>query len=98
MDAERLILYLKEMNLDPKPYSGRYMYGKQCVGVSVPDAVRLAMLIAAYIQEHETSGNGDITEEVMVLSQGTRIDTIGMGYLLYWPDVKWPSPDAVVVD
>lgn len=35
MDATQLVQQLKDLGLEPRPYSGRSMYGKECVGVSV---------------------------------------------------------------
>lgn len=35
MDANTLIKQLQTMGLKPRPYSGRGMHGKECIGVSV---------------------------------------------------------------
>ncbi len=35
MNAADLIAALRSVGLEPRPYSGRGMFGKECVGVSV---------------------------------------------------------------
>lgn len=69
MNYEELTTALINEGLDPRAYSGRGMFGKECVGVSV---------------DHP----GEYT-----LPKGYRMDTLGLGYIVYWPSVKWEGDD-----
>ncbi len=61
-------------------YSGRFMYGKRCVGIDTndPDLVR---------QLAEDYGISAPTQ-----------DSMGLDYILYWPEVSMPEPEEVVED
>lgn len=60
-----------------RDYSGRMMFGRECVGVVCKDAVQAAADLAGYL-----SGLG--------LSLGrTCRDEMGVGEILYFPDIAW---------
>lgn len=65
MIFEKLIQKLKDQDLKPRSYSGRGMYGENCVGVYVKN-----------VGDHS-------------LPSGFRFDNLGLGYIIYWPSVKW---------
>lgn len=58
-------------------YSGRMMFGKECVGVVCKDAVQAAADLAGYL-----SGSG------LSLGRACR-DGMGKGEILYFPDIAW---------
>lgn len=69
MNYEELTTALINEGLDPRSYSGRFMFGKECVGVSIDNF-------------------GDY-----VLPRGYKTDTLGLGYIVYWPRVEWEGGD-----
>ncbi len=71
--AIRAIQKLEGEDFEPRSYSGRGMYGRYCVGVSIDD----------YFD----------AQEVKKLISGSRMDNLGMGYIVYWPGLTWPAED-----
>ncbi len=75
--VHKLIEALSDTDHEPYPYSGRAMYGKECVGVNVDDLGdmwALAMKLA-----HEGL---DIPQP--------STDSMGRGFVLYWRTMEWP--------
>lgn len=66
MTTEELKKKLTDMDLRPRSYSGRGMYGRECVGAS--------------IDGHP----GDYE-----LPKDWRSDSLGKGFIVYWPSVAW---------
>lgn len=91
-DPKRMVEILREAcdDLDSgarvRRYSGRAMYGKQCVGVdtntSGHDIVAAAMLVAETDAERE-----DLAD----LFRDTKTDSMGLGVIVYWPKAEWPA-------
>lgn len=76
MEYDTLSDILADAGYDAEPYSGRGMYGAQCVSVSLDsdaDLWRLATELARVSDE-------DIPPP--------RTDTLGYGIVAYWPRVK----------
>jgi len=62
--------------LQPRSYSGRFMYGKSCVACSIGHTGNLEGLP----------------------KEGSRVDHLGMGYVVYWPDAEWTPGVQEYVD
>lgn len=61
-------------------YSGRGMFGKECVAVYGDDAFALGMAIGQ--EEYLASAfDGKITRQ----------DSMGLGIVIYWPQIQMPS-------
>lgn len=78
MDNEQLITLLKRLDQQPRSYSGRGMYERQCVGIVVDsddDLWNLAQQLGA--------------ESVVI--EPPRIDQMGRGIIAYWPRFEWPE-------
>lgn len=61
------------------PYSGRGMYGQQCLGIDfddMGDAFRFALLLG-----------GEVAE---ILARPS-FDSMGLGIVAYWPNVEAPE-------
>lgn len=78
IDGQELIDALYEANCDPRSYSGRGMYGDQCVGVALGDT-RQVWDIAQTFARAELNVPAPLT------------DSLGRGIIAYWPSVKWPE-------
>ena len=65
---------------DLRSYSGRGMYGKQCLGIdmeSMADAVRFALMVE--------------DEDLTVALSNPCFDSMGLGIIVYFPNVEAPE-------
>ena len=69
-----------------RTYSGRAMYGKQCVAVVVEDVVPFVAEFAFWLGER--SGAGDATEHYLYTLKNARADNMGLSTVMYWPSVE----------
>lgn len=63
-----------------RPYSGRFMYGQECLGIdmdSMADAFRFALMIT----------DSDLADAL----SSPRFDNMGMGIIVYFPNVGVPE-------
>lgn len=90
MDAEKLIEAIEDAGYEARSYSGRGMYGRECVGVVVGVAgFRLGAELAksvAYLAEDDVHEALDELAELSV-SQ----DSMGHDVVVYFPGVPWPE-------
>jgi hypothetical protein len=63
---------------EPFKYSGRGMYGKQCVAVKVDSDAQLWELAVALT-------------EVEVFPGDPKTDSFGLGIVAYWPSIEWDA-------
>jgi len=74
----------------PRPYSGRAMYGKQCVAVSGEETSEwhLAIQMASWASSYDIE---------MLDLPAPRTEQLGRSFIMYWPQYEWPeertSPD-----
>lgn len=72
-------------------YSGRSMYGDECVGVigtvncGVAFAVELLELAKERLEDEERALDYDALKDVLI--KGMRSDNMGMSMIYYWPDL-----------
>lgn len=67
-------------NAEVRSYSGRSMYGKQCLGIdmeSMSDAFRFALMVE--------------DEDLTVALSNPCFDNMGMGIIVYFPNVEAPE-------
>ena len=76
LQTKAFIDALQDAGYEPKSYSGRGMYGKECVSLKEDD-VSLWDVARA------------LPEDMNVPSP--RTDSLGLGIVLYWPDYEWPK-------
>ncbi|HNT78169.1 MAG TPA: hypothetical protein PKH77_24410 [Anaerolineae bacterium] len=79
------------MEVRVRSYSGRSMYGRECVGAVIgrhDSQAYLAALTMLYADDEER-------EELSNLWRDVCSDSMGMGTVIYFPSVDWPE-DAVV--
>lgn len=69
--AKQLIAALEAAGIKHRSYSGRCMFGAQCVGVSCGHSV----------------SEGEVLEAVKNVKGGLRVtrDSLGLGTIVYWP-------------
>jgi hypothetical protein len=63
-------------------YSGRAMYGQSCVGIvldSERELIALGVAISQIVEDEDLK---------TILTNGARIDTMGMGIIVYWSSLS----------
>lgn len=88
-EVQKFIEALEDAGYEPKSYSGRGMFGKDCVSVSGndEDGNRISQWNLARALFYDTEDDvGNIPEP--------RQDQLGLGIVLYWPSYEWPKEIA----
>lgn len=89
MDAEEFITTLESAGYAPRPYSGRFMYGAQCVAVDTDESGEpLSYTDLLAMGANLALGCGDGVLDVFA---NTRLDSMGLGIVVYWPWLEWPD-------
>ena len=104
MDAKEFIELVREAGYGVRSYSGRCMYGDNCVAVVSGSPYKLVaevMLAAANITANTGGYEGldelidaidDKMQEVADIFAGTREDQMGKAdTVIYWPRLVWPE-------
>lgn len=90
--TDKLVEALEELGYETRPYSGRGMYGKTCLAISL-DSLNDLFVLGAKLSL-ELTGTADrfakCLGERAIDEIGTpRIDNFGMGYVAYWPKITY---------
>lgn len=84
LEVERFIEALDDAGFEPKRYSGRGMYGKECVSVRGDEDNP----ISAWDIARELFG-----EPREFVIPEPRQDSLGLGIVLYWTSYEWPKEE-----
>lgn len=82
---------LLEGEWDVRSYSGRGMFGAKCLGVVMGGPMGLGRLVASVlenVQRLEDRHEG-AAEQIARAFRGMRTDQMGLGSIVYFPDVKF---------
>lgn len=73
-----------------RTYSGRGMYGKECIGMvlSDNDAFKVAMALGDWIRE------ADLDYDLADAFKNPHIDSMGYDTIYYWPSLSVEAEDA----
>ena len=81
---------IENAGYEPRSYSGRGMYGKECLGVTVDRETSVFQLAAQIITASDDPGAmADFLSDVRVAE-----DSMGMGTIVYFPRIDWIDRDA----
>ena len=75
---------LENAGIETRSYSGRGMYGKECLGVSI-DRGGLGNFIADVLENLDT----DRVEEIAEAFRHLSTDSLGLGMIAYFPGVPY---------
>lgn len=81
--------FLEENGYETRSYSGRAMFGKTCLAVTVSDPVIAAQNIGYGIGVHSEQ-----VEDELRSVKAIRWDQMGLQYILYWPYEKYTDSDT----
>lgn len=104
LDSRLVMNWLVGAGYEPVRYSGRAMYGKQCVAVAVARAETLAVgarlalaAVDGLAEENDADSSWDlceafavVLEQVSALMLQARQDDLGLDAVVYWPVLEWP--------
>lgn len=68
----------RRLGLEVEPYSGRGMYGRECASIAVGAS-----------RDSDDPGPEDVIAAVGIA--GAWMDAMGLGTVVYWPDVQAPT-------
>lgn len=90
-DFELITEAIEDVELEPTSYSGRMMYGRQCLGTVCDDPHQAVARIITrlVINMLQLSADVDEAERVASLLHNSRTDNMGLGFILYWPEIDW---------
>ena len=79
---------LEDNDYECRSYSGRGMYGKECLGVTIDSDKNIFSIGLMVGQE---LGHNDYIEDI----DDVRYDNMGLGTIIYWPRIKYNSNSKV---
>lgn len=95
IEAQHIIDALAKQGSDTefkvRDYSGRGMYGRNCIGIDV-DTTGDVMKIAALLID-----GGFSTDEIIELGEGMTTDSMGRGMIVYWPGIKLTTEEVAAL-
>ncbi len=90
--ALRVRAICEDLGLDVRSYSGRGMYGDQCVGVDCHNPTQtLAQIMFALCEE---GPDGLDAAEHFTRVEAVRTDSMGLGMILYFPRLPWVAEES----
>lgn len=84
MKSDKWIQALKNEGYVPRAYSGRGMFGEQCVAITVADWALAAMDMS----------DSPLPRGGKAMLREARTDSLGMRTVVYWPNMQWPENKA----
>lgn len=82
---------IEYIGFEARSYSGRGMYGRTCIAMVIDDNAMQALtrLISTLYEE-----NGeDNVEWLLEDMENVQTDNMGLGTVVYWPDIAWEDED-----
>jgi hypothetical protein len=70
---------MSKFEIEVREYSGRAMYGDHCIGVDVDSMGEVGVIAVALMDA------GVDAESVALFMKRMKWDSMGMGYIVYWP-------------
>ena len=89
----------EEAELNVRSYSGRGMYKKECLGIDCNSLVTtFATLLEVLAENHFDEGSergeaASIVSELAEALRGSRVDNMGLGVIVYFPDIPFVKDD-----
>jgi hypothetical protein len=80
---------LEDNGYDTRSYSGRAMYGQECLAVTVDDVISSTWAIATLLAEYNAEAEEKIPEP-----KGMRYDNMGRSYVIYWTRVPYVEDES----
>jgi hypothetical protein len=78
---------IEDCGFETRWYSGRGMYGRECLGVEVERVTDLADLVVQVMEM--ARDQGDVSDDVGEHLTRVSFDQMGLGVIFYWPEVPF---------
>ena len=91
IDSKQFIELVREAGHDVRKYSGRGMFGKQCIGVEDIPEWTLAMDLMSIADSDGPRHGDEIQQGDLAELRAPSQDSMGLGFILYWPELEWPE-------
>lgn len=98
MNSDELVVALVHGGFTPQEYSGKFMFGATCVGVTLDNPAELGTAVAigtmaAAIRDKDVDKVVLMQQlqDFQALVKQAKQDSMGLGYIIYWPDMAWPG-------
>lgn len=85
IDYARIEILAEMAGYELRSYSGRGMYGKQCVAITTENGMLNTLA--------DMAEECDSAEEAALLIRKCDHDSMGLGMVLYWPSIKWEKDE-----
>ena len=89
---------LDMIGIETRSYSGRAMYGKSCLGVELANSQQsIGAFFASVLtglQEFGLENDKDGLEELAKSFRNMRMDQLGRGTIVYFPDIRFNDDGA----
>jgi len=91
MDCKTLCEIIERSGCTPDAYSGRGMYGSQCLGFvsNKTEMVACLDLIQACLDSTDSSHVKTVCSDLLHALGSSRTDSMGRGIVIYFPSIKW---------
>lgn len=87
MKSERFIELLEQRCERVVPYSGRGMYGFECVSVKLTNDNPYGIVASVMFGAEDDSERSELVQ----IFERTAEDGLGLGMVIYWPRMEWPK-------
>lgn len=91
---ETIVDAFQEAGFETRSYSGRCMYGAQCLGVDCDNPVRAVLKAVSALAENN---EGSELCDLIALLEDARTDSMGRGSILYFPSIEWIEKEDAVL-
>jgi hypothetical protein len=91
MNFNQIVSAFEDAGFDVRSYSGRGMYGKECLGVECDDPVACVLDVIGEFANC-TDDKFDVVDLVESLRDPSQ-DSMGLSSILYWPRIKWEGEE-----
>ena len=91
MDKHPLQQAIEDAGFECREYSGRGMYGKQCLAVDIDRGSSIGDMVAGILESRD--GDEDDTAEIADGFRSLQSDAMGLGIIYYFPVVPYVSEE-----
>lgn len=88
MDAAEFKSILENNDCNVRSYSGRGMYGKECIGFTVDQDTNLLGLVAEIVAS-VSDLDESVQDGLVTAFNRVRTDNMGLGTIVYFPSIPW---------
>lgn len=90
MESKRLIEILEDAGCPVRRYSGRGMFGVQCVAFTLDDCNSLLGVVADIVANTD---DNDERRKINKIFRTALTDSMGLSTIVYFPRMKWEGDE-----